>query len=89
MGIGKPGKALTQVSTLYVCNVLCGEDPGLAPATFSVICVCVYKTYTYGSKVVLKALKAQRNISLQEGGCSVPVAVHTMMKDGQVSRENG
>lgn len=37
----------------------------------------------------LEALRAHRDLSLQEGGCSVPVAVHTVMSDGQVSRENG
>ena len=39
-----------------------------------------------GYRVVVRVLGAHRGNLLQEGGCSVPVAVHTAMKDGQVSR---
>lgn len=54
---------------------MCGEDLGLVPAAFSV---------TFLRGLWSKELKGTY-ISLQEGGCSVPVAVHTVMKDGQVS----
>lgn len=58
------------------------EDAGLGPAAFSFMSFVSQKAVVTG----LKTLGIHRNFSLQEGGCSVPVAVHTVVKDGQVSR---
>lgn len=65
-----------------------GQDPGLGPCLFQLrpqrdLCISAGSGY----RGMLRILGAHReNFSLQEGGCSVPVAVHTAMKDGQVSR---
>lgn len=40
-------------------------------------------------ETLLRCIAERAFLRHLEGGCSVPVAVHTVMKDGQVSWENG